>query len=259
MDRAAGEQRGLLPRQAVQGVALRHPGSVGARGAAISGRRSPGRSGAGRRRRRGRVLGMLLDVVPDEGAVGEHGEAALAGGVEDAGDQRRADAPATDGGVDLGVREGHRGAVDVVTGQPDDAVVDAGPRSVPSRGRPPPSCPCFSLLPSPRRRCRSSTCHPHGSPVTRRSVSLRDDESGRGGCSRRRPDSLCPAAGRRTRRRARAPVAQGIEQRFPKPCAAGSNPAGATTVVPPRPGVGAVGLPSTTAVASVSTVAEGAT
>ena len=67
---------------------------------------------------------MLLDVVADEGAVGEHGQPALAGGVEDAGDQRRPDALAADARVHLGVRKGHRGAVDVIAGQTDDAVVD---------------------------------------------------------------------------------------------------------------------------------------
>ena len=51
-------------------------------------------------------------------------QAALTGGVEDAGHERGPDAPTADGGVHLGVREGHRAAVDVVAGQADDAVVE---------------------------------------------------------------------------------------------------------------------------------------
>jgi len=69
-------------------------------------------------------FGMLLDVVADERAVGEDGQPALAGGIEDTRDQGAADPATADAGVHLGVRKGHRGAVDVVAGQPDDAVAE---------------------------------------------------------------------------------------------------------------------------------------
>src|SRR5690348_1394268 len=52
------------------------------------------------------------------------------------------------------------------------------------------------------------------------------------------PPRLCPPA--QPSRLAAGPVAQGIERRFPKPCVAGSNPAGATDVVSAR----RVGTPS---------------
>src|SRR4051812_50220904 len=67
---------------------------------------------------------MLLYVVPDEGAVGQDGQPALAGGGQDAGDERRPYAAATDARVDLGVRQRHRAAVDVVAGETDDAIAD---------------------------------------------------------------------------------------------------------------------------------------
>src|SRR4051812_22056095 len=67
---------------------------------------------------------MLLYVVPDEGAVGQDGQPALAGSGQDAGDERRPYAATTDARVDLGVRQRHRAAVDVVAGEADDAVAD---------------------------------------------------------------------------------------------------------------------------------------
>src|SRR3954452_906264 len=108
---------------------------------------------------------MLLDVMPDEGAVGEDGEAALAGRVEDTGHQRGPDAPTTHGGVHLGVRQRHRAAVYVIARQPDDVVVDpdleASPLGDVHHLRVHASSP-----PVPRRRCRSPTYTRHGSPVS---------------------------------------------------------------------------------------------
>ena len=75
------------------------------------------------------LLGMLLDVVPDEGAVGQNGQAALPRGGEDACYQRRPEAAAAHAGIDLGVRQRHRAAVDVVARQAHDAVTDQLPAS----------------------------------------------------------------------------------------------------------------------------------
>ena len=92
---------------------------------------------------------------------GEDGEPALTGGGEDAGHEGLPDALPAHGGVHLGVRQGHRGSVDVIAGQADDAVVDpnleASPLGdvhhlrfhTPSPFRPPAPLPEPDVYPAP--------------------------------------------------------------------------------------------------------------
>src|SRR3954469_22608325 len=110
------------------------------------------------------LLGMLLDVVPDEGAVGQNGQAALPRGGEDACYQRRPEAAAAHAGIDLGVRQRHRAAVDVVARQADDAVVDPDLEASPLGNVHHLRVHGSSSFRPARRHCRRSTCAEHGNP-----------------------------------------------------------------------------------------------
>src|SRR3712207_2864717 len=121
------------------------------------------------------LLGVLLDVVTHERAVGEHGQPALPGGGEHAGDERRADSAAADGGVDLGVRQRHGAVLDVVAGQADDPVAEPDLEAPPIRdvdharlhaGCPPPLVPAplpgLDMRPETVTPRRARECRPAG-------------------------------------------------------------------------------------------------